>query len=123
MKVLIIDDSSVARKTIALTVETLGYSVIEAKNGEEGLTMLSEQADQIALIMLDWNMPGMSGLEVLQEIRKAPASESIPVMMVTTEMERKNMVEAVKAGANHYLTKPFTPEDLSVRVLQCLGVA
>ena len=58
MKVLIIDDSSVARKTIALTVETLGYSVIEAKNGEEGLAALKAEADQIALIMLDWNMPG-----------------------------------------------------------------
>jgi len=123
MKVLIIDDSSVARKTIALTVETLGYAVIEAKNGTEGLNVLKEQSDQIALIMLDWNMPGMSGLEVLVEVRKDPQTNTIPVMMVTTEMERKNMVEAVKAGANHYLTKPFTPEDLSVRVLQCLGVA
>ena len=123
MKVLIIDDSSVARKTIALTVESLGYAVIEAKNGEDGLTVLASEADQIALIMLDWNMPGLSGLEVLVKIRKEPKTQAIPVMMVTTEMERKNMVEAVKAGANHYLTKPFTPEDLSVRVLQCLGVA
>ena len=123
MKVLIIDDSSVARKTIALTVESLGYAVVEAKNGEEGLSLLAAEVDQIALIMLDWNMPGLSGLEVLVKIRKEPKSKSIPVMMVTTEMEGKNMVEAVKAGANHYLTKPFTPEDLSVRVLQCLGVA
>ena len=123
MKVLIIDDSSVARKTIALTVESLGYDILEAKNGTDGLSILAKEADQIALIMLDWNMPGLSGLEVLVEIRKAPASKAIPVMMVTTEMERNNMVEAVKAGANHYLTKPFTPEDLSVRVLQCLGVA
>lgn len=123
MKVLIIDDSSVARKTIALTVESLGYTCIEAKNGVDGLATLEKEADQIALIMLDWNMPGLSGLEVLVEIRKNPKSQAIPVMMVTTEMERSNMVEAVKAGANHYLTKPFTPEDLSVRVLQCLGVA
>ena len=123
MKVLIIDDSSVARKTIALTVESLGYSCIEAKDGTDGLAALEKDADHIALIMLDWNMPGLSGLEVLVEIRKNPKTQAIPVMMVTTEMERNNMVEAVKAGANHYLTKPFTPEDLSVRVLQCLGVA
>lgn len=123
MKVLIIDDSSVARKTIALTVESLGYACIEAKDGSEGLALLEEEADQIALIMLDWNMPGLTGLEVLVEIRKNLKSKEIPVMMVTTEMERNNMIEAVKAGANHYLTKPFTPEDLSVRVLQCLGVA
>jgi len=123
MKVLIIDDSSVARTTIALTVETMGYGVLEAKDGDTALATLEREADHVALIMLDWNMPGKSGLEVLKIIKGDARTSEIPVMMVTTEIERTNMIEAVKAGATHYLTKPFTPEELSVRIMQCLGVA
>ena len=123
MKVLVIDDSSVARRTIALTVESLGFEVIEAKDGEEGLKKLSQESEELSLILLDWNMPGMSGLEVLKKIKEIEGLESIPVMMVTTEMERANMIAAVKAGAKHYVTKPFTPESLSVRIMQCLGAA
>ena len=123
MKILIIDDSSVARRTIGLTVEALGYDVLEAPNGKDGLDLLANNVDQISLVLLDWNMPGMTGLEVLQEIRKNTKYEAIPVMMVTTEMERANMIAAVKAGAKHYVTKPFTPESLSIRIMQCLGVA
>ncbi|HOE91249.1 MAG TPA: response regulator, partial [Candidatus Cloacimonadota bacterium] len=75
------------------------------------------------LIFLDINMPGMNGYDLLKIIKTSDEYKHIPVMMVTTEGERKNVIKAIQAGADNYLTKPFTPEDLSIKILECLGIS
>ena len=120
--ILIIDDSMVARKQVALAIEALGYHAIEAEDGTNGWNQLEQRQNDILLVILDWNMPGLSGIEVLRKIRSDQRFRSIPVMMVTTETERENMIEAVRAGATQYVMKPYTHEDLQIKVLQCLGM-
>ena len=121
MKVLTIDDSRMIRMIIVSTVSSLGYDTLEAADAEIALEIIEEHYEEIDLILLDWNMPGMNGYELLKLLKANPNYKSIPVMMVTTEGERKNVVRAVQAGAENYLTKPFTPEDLSTKILECLG--
>ncbi|MFH1147048.1 MAG: response regulator [Pseudomonadota bacterium] len=121
-KILSVDDSSVIRRIIAGTVEVLGYDTIEASNGEEALGILKEKHEEIVLVLLDWNMPGMNGLELLQQMKANTRYAQIPVMMVTTESERENIIRALQAGAKHYLTKPFTQQVLAARIMECLGM-
>jgi len=123
MKLLIVDDSSVIRKIIKITANLLQMEAIEAQDGKEALKILSEKYNEIYLVLLDWNMPEMSGYDVLVEIKNNPQYRHIPVMMVTTEGQKSNIVAAVKAGAANYLTKPFTSEELEEKILECLGGA
>ena len=121
MKILSVDDSAIIRKIIRSAVEVLGYDLSEASEGMEALAVLEENYENTELILLDWNMPGMNGLEFLEKVKKDSRFRNIPVMMVTTESERENIVKAIQAGAKHYMTKPFTTEDISKRILECLG--
>lgn len=121
MKILSVDDSSVIRKIIRGAVEVLEYELLEASDGLEGLSVLEEHYKEIELILLDWNMPGMNGFKFLQTIKAHPEFKKIPVMMVTTESEKNNIVKAIQAGAVHYMTKPFAMEELMKRILECLG--
>jgi len=123
MKLLIVDDSSVIRKIIKITANLLQMEAIEAQDGIEALKIISEKYNEINLVLLDWNMPEMSGFDVLVEIKNNPLYKDIPVMMVTTEGQKSNIVAAVKAGAANYLTKPFTSEELEEKILECLGGA
>jgi two-component system chemotaxis response regulator CheY len=120
-KVLSIDDSGVMRRIIGRTVDVLGYGFLEAGNGLEGLEVLSRHHRDIALIILDVNMPEMDGFQFLDRIKANPDFKSIPVMMLTTESERGKIVQAIKAGAVNYICKPFTPEDLTVKIAESLG--
>ncbi len=122
MKILSVDDSSIIRRIISGTVELLGYEMLEASGGDEAFKVLSDHYPEIALVLLDWNMPGMNGLDVLLKMKADDRYSAIPVMMVTTEAERTNIIRAIQAGAKHYLTKPFTQEDLAMRIMQCLGM-
>ena len=74
------------------------------------------------MVILDWNMPVMNGIDCLREIKTDPELSDIPVMMLTTESERERMTLAIREGASHYCTKPFTPEDLATKILECLGL-
>ena len=121
MKLLVVDDSSVMRKIIKATADVLQMEVIEAQDGIDALEMLSKCHNEIDLILLDWNMPEMSGYEVLVEIKSNDKYKDIPVMMVTTEGQKSNIVAAVKAGAANYLTKPFAVEELETKIIECLG--
>jgi two-component system chemotaxis response regulator CheY len=85
-----------------------GFEVVEAKNGREGLERVREQP--VDLVLLDWNMPVMNGLELLQHIRSEPGVGSPCVMMVTSESDLREVKEALETGANEYVMKPFTPE-------------
>ena len=120
-KVLSVDDSSIIRKIIRSSVEVLNYSLLEASSGNEALSILLKEHESIKFILLDWNMPGMNGLEFLRIIKKDNVYRNIPVMMVTTEGEKDNIVKAVQAGVANYLLKPFTSEELTKKVMQCVG--
>lgn len=120
MNVLVIDDSSVMRKMItrALRQCDLDATVAaEAGNGLEGLEALGGQA--FDLVLCDWNMPEMDGLQFIKEARK---SSKTPIVMLTTESSRERVMEAMEAGADGYVTKPFTPEKLTEKLSLILGV-
>ncbi len=118
MKVLVVDDSAIMRKVIEQILEMLGHEAVPAANGVEAFDRLKEN-DDVKLILLDWNMPEMNGIEFLRAIKDKPGLDKIPVIMLTTESERRKMIEAIEAGAKHYLTKPFQPETLATKILQC----
>lgn len=122
MKILSIDDSAVVRKIIKGAVDVIEFDLVEASDGYEGLEILKKYSDEIKLVLLDWNMPGLSGIEVLKEIKEDEHLKSIPVMMVTTESEKENIVKAIKLGASHYVIKPFAMEELTRKILETLGM-
>jgi len=121
MKMLTVDDSSVVRKIIHEAVEVLGHECLEAEDAAGAILILEETQGEIDLIFLDWNMPGLNGLELLKQLKSDARYSRIPVMMVTTESMGSNIVEAVKAGASHYITKPFTMDELLKKIMECLG--
>ena len=121
MKLLVVDDSSIIRKIIKATADVLEMETEEAQDGIEALEKLAVYYNDIDLVLLDWNMPEMSGYDVLVEIKNSETYKHIPVMMVTTEGQKSNIVAAVRAGADNYLTKPFTVEELESKILECIG--
>jgi len=112
IKIIIADDSRVMRNIIEKALKPLGLATIHAGNGQEVLDCLERQGDEIGLILLDWNMPVMSGIEVLETIKKSNIYTHIPVLIVSTESEDDKMTRAFEAGAKGYISKPFTPERL-----------
>lgn len=120
-KVLSVDDSGVMRRIIGRTVEVLGYGFLEAADGLEALNVIAKNSEEIALIILDVNMPEMDGFELLRRVKADPKYKDIPVMMLTTESERSRIIEAIQAGAVNYICKPFQQEDLTVKIAESLG--
>ncbi len=113
-KILVVDDSSTMRRIITNTLKGLGHDdLVEAGDGVEGMSQLQNNPD-IGLILSDWNMPNMNGLEFLQKVRES--NKDLPIVMITTEAEKQNVVTAIKAGANNYIVKPFTPEVLAEKL-------
>ncbi len=113
MKALVVDDSMTIRRIIIKALGIVGINeTVEAANGIEALEAAKD--DDIGLVLLDWNMPKMNGMDALKALRAA--GNKIPVIMVTTEAEKTRVIEAIKAGANDYLIKPFTPEQLAAKV-------
>jgi two-component system chemotaxis response regulator CheY len=121
VKILSVDDSAIIRKIIRSGVEVLDYQLVEAADGLEALSILESSSKEIVLILLDWNMPGMDGLAFLKKIKSTESLKHIPIMMVTTESEKENIIRAIQAGAINYLVKPFTIEELMKKVLECMG--
>ncbi|MGC9120794.1 MAG: chemotaxis response regulator CheY [Sulfurihydrogenibium sp.] len=114
-KILTVDDMATMRKIIKSLLNQLGYNnVDEAENGKEALSKLRQQ--KYDLVLLDWNMPEMDGITLLQEIRKDPNLKDIPVIMVTAEAKKENVLLAVQSGANNYIVKPFTAETLKEKM-------
>ena len=121
MKILSVDDSSIVRKIMRGAVEVLEFELLEAEEGNQALEVLEKEREDIVLILLDWNMPGMDGYHFLKTVKSHKDYKDIPVMMVTTESEKENIVKAIKAGAIHYMVKPFTMEELITKIMECLG--
>ncbi|GJL53228.1 MAG: chemotaxis protein CheY [Nitrospirales bacterium] len=120
MHVLVIDDSKAMRIILRQILESIGGHVEEAGNGRDGLRTLQSMA-RVDVVLVDWNMPEMSGLEFLKTMRADSAFPNAPVMMVTTETEVAQMEKALEAGANEYVMKPFT-KDVIREKLQLLGI-
>lgn len=110
MHALVIDDSRAMRKVLSKILGDLGFSVVEAGNGQEALDRMQSEAVDLALI--DWNMPVMNGYEFLQAVRAQPNWADVRLMMVTTETGIEEMTKALAAGADEYVMKPFTRSDL-----------
>jgi two-component system chemotaxis response regulator CheY len=120
-KALVVDDSRAVRMILSKILRDLGYETHEAANGVEALELMESEGASMALVLADWNMPEMNGLDLLKRLRQNPAFVSIPVVMVTTETGLDQMVTALEAGANEYVMKPFT-KDILVEKLQMAGV-
>ncbi|MCG3117635.1 MAG: response regulator [Candidatus Manganitrophus sp. SA1] len=121
MKMLIVDDSTPMRSLLRQMLKKMGHSVTEAVNGKEALKQLNVQSD-IGLILLDWNMPEMDGMQLLDALG-AKGSKSRPrIIIVSTECEMGKIVQAMERGADEYIMKPFTQEILEEK-LSILGIA
>jgi two-component system chemotaxis response regulator CheY len=121
VKALIIDDSKAMRSILSRMLQGLGFEVLEASNGREGLQRL-QSIGKVDLALVDWNMPEMNGLEFIRAVRGEQSYDGVLLMMVTTETEMENVVRALAAGANEYVMKPFTQE-IILEKLQIFGMA
>jgi len=116
LKFLVVDDSPTMRRIVFNTLKRLGYNEIEeAEHGAEALDKL-KTIDGINFVVTDWNMPVMDGLQLVQEIRGMAEYAKVPILMVTTRSVKDDIIEAMKAGVNNYIVKPFTPEVLKSKI-------
>ncbi len=122
MKILTADDSATIRRIIKGTIEVLGHECLQAEDGQIAMEILEKDFSDIGLVLLDWNMPNLNGLETLTKIKGDDRFKDIPVMMVTTVSEKANIAKAIAVGATNYVTKPFSAEDLSSRIMECIGM-
>lgn len=115
MRILVVDDFATMRKVIKNLLRQIGYQdVAEAEDGAHALKEL--RSKKIDFIISDWNMPNMTGLELLKAVRADSELSSLPFLMVTAESLKENVVEAVKAGVSNYIVKPFTAEVLNEKI-------
>ncbi|WP_319543798.1 chemotaxis response regulator CheY [uncultured Pseudodesulfovibrio sp.] len=115
MRVLVVDDFSTMRKIIKNILRQIGFTnIVEADDGSTAWEVLNK--DNIDFIVSDWNMPTMSGIELLRKVRASEEYADIPFLMVTAEAQQENIIEAVQAKVSNYIVKPFTPETLGQKI-------
>ncbi|WHZ14765.1 MAG: Chemotaxis regulator - transmits chemoreceptor signals to flagellar motor components CheY [Nitrospira sp.] len=115
MKILVVDDMSTMRRIVKNILKQLGFNNLEeAENGQDALTKL--HADTYGFVVSDWNMPVMMGIDMLRAIRADEKLKKIPVLMVTAEAQKENLLEAVQAGVSNYVVKPFTAETMQEKI-------
>ncbi|MEW6646991.1 MAG: chemotaxis response regulator CheY [Pseudomonadota bacterium] len=115
IKILIVDDFSTMRRIIKNLLRDLGFTnTAEADDGTTALPML--QSGSFELLVTDWNMPGMQGIDLLKAVRADPKLAHLPVLMVTAEQKKEQIIEAAKAGVNGYIVKPFTAQTLKEKL-------
>jgi two-component system, chemotaxis family, chemotaxis protein CheY len=120
LKILAVDDSPTMRRIIINTLKRAGYNeVVEATDGKDALAKL--KVDNINFVITDWNMPEMDGLTFVTTVRGMDEYKSLPILMVTTRSVKDDIVEALKAGVNNYIVKPFTPDTLKEKIDQILA--
>jgi two-component system, chemotaxis family, chemotaxis protein CheY len=115
MKILVVDDMSTMRRIVKNILKQLGFNNLEeAENGQDALAKL--KADNYGFVVSDWNMPVMMGIDMLRAIRADEKLKKIPVLMVTAEAQKENLMEAVQAGVSNYVVKPFTAETMQEKI-------
>ena len=115
MKILVVDDIPTMRKHVINILFDLGFkNIVEAENGATAISMV--EAGKIDFVITDWNMPEMSGLDLLKAIRSNASKEELPVLMVTAEDLQQNIIQAARAGVNHYIMKPFDAKTLAAKI-------
>jgi two-component system chemotaxis response regulator CheY len=123
LKFLIVDDSVTMRRIVANSLKAIGHeNVVEAGDGKEALAKLATD-DSINFVITDWNMPELSGLELVKAIRGDNKFGNIPILMVTTRGLKEDIIEALQAKVNNYVVKPFTPQILREKIEQIMAVA
>jgi two-component system chemotaxis response regulator CheY len=120
MRALVVDDSRAIRSVLRRMLGEIGLDTDEAGDGRQALAVL-ERIPAPDVVLVDWNMPEMDGLALVQALRAVPEYDAVPLIMVTTESEVERVIQALEAGANEYLMKPFTKEGLLSK-LELLGV-
>ncbi len=123
MKILVVDDSSTMRRIIKNTLARLGYKdILEGADGVEGWDAMNANPE-IEMLITDWNMPEMNGLELVKKVRADERFTDLPIIMVTTEGGKAEVITALKAGVNNYIVKPFTPQVLKEKLAAVMGVS
>ncbi|MBA3026224.1 MAG: response regulator [Sulfurimonas sp.] len=123
MKLLVVDDSSTMRRIIKNTLARLGYNdILEGGDGLEGWAAIDANPD-VEMLITDWNMPEMNGLELVKKVRADARFKDLPIIMVTTEGGKAEVITALKAGVNNYIVKPFTPQVLKEKLAAVMGVS
>ena len=120
MNALVVEDSTTIRMILRKLLGKLGFDVVEAGNGREGLDRLKEMT-RADVVLVDWNMPEMNGVDFIRAVRADHGYDELPLVMVTTNVELENVAEALGAGANEYVMKPFTL-DMIREKLELLGI-
>ena len=121
MRILIVDDSRIMRNIVKNTLLSLKYPAdvfTEAADGEEAFSILEKS--EITLLLLDWNMPNLNGLELVKRLRSLEKFQNLPIIMVTSEAAKYNIIEAVKAGVTDYLVKPVNEKSLQEKIRSVL---
>ncbi|MGC8499891.1 MAG: chemotaxis response regulator CheY [Leptospirales bacterium] len=115
MRVLVVDDFSTMRRIVKNTLRQIGFTNIEeAEDGQKAYDRLS--VEKFEFVVSDWNMPNMTGIDLLRKVRATPQIKDIPFLMVTAEAKQENIVEAIKAGVSNYIVKPFTVATLDEKI-------
>jgi two-component system, chemotaxis family, chemotaxis protein CheY len=122
LKILAVDDSPTMRRIIVNTLKRAGYEdVAEAGDGKDALAKL--KTEKFDFIITDWNMPEMDGLTFVTTVRADPELKALPILMVTTRSVKEDIMQAIKAGVNNYIVKPFTPETIAEKITQVITSA
>jgi two-component system, chemotaxis family, chemotaxis protein CheY len=120
MDVLVVDDFATMRRILKNILRQIGFtSISEAEDGTSALTMLKKK--KFDLILCDWNMPEMPGIELLKQVRADDGLKDIPFVMITAEAKKENILAAVQAGVSNYVVKPFTAEIISEKLAKVFG--
>jgi two-component system chemotaxis response regulator CheY len=120
-KVMVVDDSLSFRKSMVEILDILDLDIVEADDGKDALDKLKSES-AVDLILLDFFMPNMDGMEFFNAIKDDSNYNQIPVVMITTAVDKDRMINAVRSGIKYYITKPFNPEDLLTKVVKILNL-
>ena len=119
MRFLVVDDSATMRRIVVNSLQRVGFNdIVEAGDGQEALGRFDAS---VGIVITDWNMPSMSGIDLARALRARPDGKSVPILMVTTRSVKEDIIAAVQAGVNNYIVKPFTPEVLKEKIDQLLA--
>jgi len=122
LKLVVVDDSSTMRRIIKNTLARLGYKdILEGEDGVQGWEVVDNNPD-LGMLITDWNMPEMNGLELVKKVRADERFKDLPIIMVTTEGGKAEVITALKAGVNNYIVKPFTPQVLKEKLAAVMGI-